>query len=720
MMPRISFPTFTDALNKLALSFSERSYAADLLVFLSYLLTAKLGQYILFNLNTSPALIWAPTGIALAAVILKGNRMWLPIACAHLLAALTIPVPLPVLGKLLSVVAYTAQALIGAAALRQFGSGGTVHRTRDVAVLSIGAILIAAIAPLINTLGQLLIQYISDPWPSLSRAWAGNVLSILVVTPLITGWYHSARWPIPRDRAVEGLSAFTLLLVATYLIFWTSLTASIAFPLIFLLCISLFWIATRFGSRVVVTSIATLTGLGISGTIIAHPGALPINQQLIADELFIILLTPIFYTFFTLMEERRLTEVKLAEKIDELERATLQLSENDKAKNEFIAILAHELRNPLSTIVMGIDMLKLENLKPNVVEMLDQGEKQVHAMKRMLDDLLDVARITEKKFTLIKEGIDLGPVLTRSAAVCDHLMRLRNQTLTISIPDTPIPILADPLRVEQIMVNLLTNASKYTPLSGKISLECMVGDRSVRVEIADNGQGIALEDFEKIFSPFQQLNEERHRASGVGIGLFLSRQMVEMHGGSIHVQSQGKGLGSRFSVVFPLSKESPVTSNTDTKVVADATASDITRRILIVDDNVAAATGLSTLLQYKGHTTHTAHSGADALTGYVSFQPDVVVLDIGLPDMSGHQVARTLRKSAPVGSQTILIALTGYGQESDRIAALDAGFDYHLTKPVSVADIHEIVVRPPKKNVTETNMKANTDVGMPLRTQNTM
>lgn len=670
----------------------RRDWRWDLFVFASYFLTAKLAQYILFSLHTSPALIWAPTGIALAAVLIKGSRMWLPISIGYAAAILTLPGYLPAIPMIIAIIGFTAQPVVGAWGLRRFRSSGSIYQTGAVIRFVIGAIVIASIGPLVNTLGQVMFQALSmSAWLTFSRAWAGGLLGILVCTPFITSWYSaSTRTQSPRERA-EAACAFGLLIPSIYLLFWTSLPATFLFLLIFFLCFVLIWIALRLDMRAITTALLLLAAIGISGSIIGHPTATPLNQQLFADELFMILLSPIFLIFFSLMEERRHAEKTLAEKVRELEGLAERLSDEGRAKNEFIAILAHELRNPLAAILSTIELVQLENQTKDASRMLERSERETLAMRRLLDDLLDVARITERKFTIFKETADIGTVIRRSIEATAEIIHARGHTLDVDLPKEPHLVSIDPVRIEQVITNLLANATKYTPPGGTIALRCAIADGTLRLSVRDNGRGIPQGQLQDIFLPFRQLNPDGHKGAGVGIGLFLTRHVVELHGGTISAESAGAGAGSTFRIDLPISPPARDDASPEAAPARSAPITEEPLRVLVVDDNESAAVGLAKLLKYKGHDALPVHSGQQAIETVPAFDPDVTLLDIGLPGMDGYETARRIRAIAK--PELILIALTGYGQADDREKARAAGFDFHLTKPVGIAEIEHVIAQ---------------------------
>ncbi len=666
---------------------TDSDWKIGVFVFLSYFATAKLAQYILYALDTSPALIWAPAGIALAAVVLKGNKMGIPIALAHALSIITLTgIDVPITNVVLSTLGHTLQPLIGARILYAMGNNGTIHKIRDVLVLIGFSFIIAAIAPFISTLGQVLFETLRvSPWVTFSRTWVGGILGIIVVTPFVTGWCHSPSWPMQRKQLAEAVAAFGLLLVAIYSLFWVSIPA-LVFAFIFLLCVTHFWIAFRFGSRVNTSALLLLTVLAILGSIIANPSATPLSRQLFADELFIILLAPIFLLFFAMAEERRQTTIRINAKVSELEEITHQLAINDSAKNEFIAILAHELRNPLSTIVSTLEVIKLEKLSGDSTAMVARAEQQAFGMRRLLDDLLDVARITEKKFDIVPEQTNLRTVIDVAVQSTNEARATKGQMIRVWMPENTVQLTVDPVRMEQVLVNLLNNAVKYSPEGSTVEILCSVDKDQLRIAIKDDGDGIPTERLEAIFSPFQQLGSATQRASGVGMGLFLTRQIVEMHGGTITAHSAGQGTGSTFTILLPINNFVNTPEVEPAEQIETPTVNEVTtKHILVVDDNDVAATGMCRLLVHHGYDVDVANTGTDALTMVGERAPDAILLDIGLPDISGHEVAKRIRATGD--TKTILIALTGYGQESDKEEAFAAGFNHHLTKPVSITEV---------------------------------
>jgi signal transduction histidine kinase len=365
-------------------------------------------------------------------------------------------------------------------------------------------------------------------------------------------------------------------------------------------------------------------------------------------------------------------------------QAEESLREADRRKDEFLAMLSHELRNPLAPILNAVGVLKRPGLSDERLEWAREViERQVENLTRMVDDLLDVSRITQGKVALKRENLDLAAVVARALETSRPLIEARKHKLTVKLPPRPVRLNGDLIRLAQVISNLLSNAAKYTGEGGDIQLTGETVNDEVIVRVKDNGIGIPAEDLQRIFDLFIQAERALDRAlGGLGIGLTLARGVVEMHGGRIEAFSDGPGRGSQFVARLPALTDAPGGACESSFVVKDAgIGASKTCRVLVVDDNVDSAESLSVVLSLEGHKTKTAHDGPTALELARAFRPQVTLLDIGLPGMSGYEVARELRKQ-PGGRKAKLIALTGYGQEEDQRKSREAGFDHHLTKPV--------------------------------------
>jgi PAS domain S-box-containing protein len=356
------------------------------------------------------------------------------------------------------------------------------------------------------------------------------------------------------------------------------------------------------------------------------------------------------------------------------------LRESDRRKDEFLAVLAHELRNPLAPIRNGVAALRLALPDDRTLRSTgDIIERQVRQMARLLDDLLDVSRITHNKLDLRKEQLTLRTVLDAAQETCRPVVEAASQAISMTMPAAPIHLHGDPVRLAQVFSNLISNASKYSHPGATIRISAEVRGSEVTVSVADDGIGIQPEALPAIFEMFSQATQARTRAQGgIGIGLSLVRGLVELHGGRVSARSEGIGRGSTFEVRLPLGAGVAARPVADTDGGAERP---VHRRVLIADDNRDGAESLAMVMTVFGCEVRTAYDGASAVRTAESFEPEVVFLDLGMPGMDGFEAARRIR-SLPGGSTTVLIALTGWGQERDRQRTSEAGFDAHLVKPI--------------------------------------
>ena len=362
-----------------------------------------------------------------------------------------------------------------------------------------------------------------------------------------------------------------------------------------------------------------------------------------------------------------------------LREAQEALRASDRSKDEFLATLAHELRNPLNPIRSAVQVLRIHG--PDIPELRwcrDVIDRQVDHLTRLIDDLLDVSRITRGKLELRKQRVGLAEVLERAVESSRPLLDSHRQELTVALPAEPVFLNGDLVRLAQTFMNLLDNAIKYTPAGGRIGITAERRDGEVAVSVKDTGIGIPPEKLAQLFDMFYQVDRSLERShGGLGIGLTLVRRLVEMHGGTVEARSEGADRGSEFVVRLPVLAEEPAPPPAAIQETGRAAA----RRILVVDDNRDSADSLSLLLQVTGHDVRTAYDGQEALVEAGRFLPDVVLLDIGMPKLNGYEAARRIRDE-PWGKKMLLIAQTGWGQEEDRRRSREAGFDAHLTKPV--------------------------------------
>ena len=377
----------------------------------------------------------------------------------------------------------------------------------------------------------------------------------------------------------------------------------------------------------------------------------------------------------TANEELHVANEELQARLEEL-RAVRQV---DEERTRFLAMLAHELRNPLAAITNALYVLTRHHAAGNdrvAEQALRIATRQAKSQGRLLDDLLDVSRIVLGKVTLRLEPTDVVKIVRQALEAAEFALRSRAHLLETALPDEPVGVMGDPVRLEQVVANLLGNAVKYTPPGGCISVALSATTDTVTLTVTDTGTGLEPRLLDRVFDLFTQGDAARTRAAGgLGIGLTVARHLVELHGGTIEARSRGLGQGTTFEVRLPLAVTSPITATTPT---APRTA--IARRILIVDDNRDARELLRTILEMDGHHVQDAGDAIVAVRVAVETLPDVVLIDIGLPEIDGYEVARRIRKR--LGHAMRLIALTGYGDAEARRLSVEAGFDEHLVKPV--------------------------------------
>ena len=370
------------------------------------------------------------------------------------------------------------------------------------------------------------------------------------------------------------------------------------------------------------------------------------------------------------LDAQRLTDLQL-------QAMNTQLTVADRRKDEFLATLSHELRNPLAPMRSALDVFKLKYGGSGDERLMQAFDRQLRHLTRLVDDLMDVSRITQNRMQLRRTPVELGPLVRSAAQDMAAIMAAARHTLRLAVPEAPLVVDGDATRLAQVVINLLANAAKYTPDGGLIDVELGCADGHAELRVRDNGIGIPADALGAVFNMFAQLEPALDRArGGLGIGLALARGIVDLHGGAILVDSPGAGLGSEFTLRLPLVAGCAAPEQT----AAPATLS-APLRVLVVDDSLDTAETMALALELFGCETRMAHTAAAALELAAEFAPDVALLDIGLPDYNGYELARRLR-ALPTGLDTTLIAATGWGQDKDRTLALDAGFDHHLTKPI--------------------------------------
>jgi signal transduction histidine kinase/CheY-like chemotaxis protein len=382
--------------------------------------------------------------------------------------------------------------------------------------------------------------------------------------------------------------------------------------------------------------------------------------------------------------------------ISRIKQVEEELREADQRKNEFLATLAHELRNPLAPIRNGLEILRLTQSGDVAERARSMMDRQLQQMVHLIDDLLEVSRITRGKIQLNREPIDLETALQSAIEVSKPLINAAGHKLNVDVPPGQLIVDGDLTRLAQVFGNLLNNAAKYTNRNGRIWLSAAVAAGQVRVTVRDDGIGITPAMLPRIFEMFTQVDHSaRHTQGGLGIGLCIAKRLVEMHGGVLTASSDGPGTGSEFTVRLPLH----AASVTDLHAANPDDSPSVPHhvlRVLVADDNVDAAASLSMILKMNGHDVRTAYDGQEASRIIESFDPDVALLDIGMPHVDGYELCRRLR-AQPYGRDMFIVALTGWGQAEDKQRSEEAGFDQHLVKPADIRTLEHLLAEAEKR-----------------------
>jgi signal transduction histidine kinase len=390
-------------------------------------------------------------------------------------------------------------------------------------------------------------------------------------------------------------------------------------------------------------------------------------------------------------------------------RAEAALKEADRHKDEFLAMLAHELRNPLAPILSALQLMRMRPVEAQLQWSEEVIERQVRYLTRLVDDLLDVSRITRGKITLAREPLELAALISRAVETVQPVIDERSHQLSIDVADGHLKVHGDPVRLVQAISNVLSNAAKYTEPGGTIRLLAARAGADLEIRVRDNGIGIPADRMPQIFNLFTQVNHgSEHAQSGLGIGLALVRRLIEMHGGTVSAHSDGSGCGSEFVVRLPMISggahaEAGAPAEVEVQPQSGACAQpqrQAQRRILIADDNADALESLARVLQLSGHEVFSACNGSAALESAERHLPDVALLDVGMPLLNGYEVARRIR-AEPWGKGVLLVAVTGWGQETDRRRSREAGFDSHLVKPLDLDELTRLLLRLPSAGQRE-------------------
>jgi signal transduction histidine kinase/ActR/RegA family two-component response regulator len=454
----------------------------------------------------------------------------------------------------------------------------------------------------------------------------------------------------------------------------------------------LLWTAARFGVRGTCAALLGVTSVSVWGAIAGRGPFAPEApmENLLELQVFLLAVSIPVLLLAALIEQQRRTAAALTES-EKRKSAEEALRESNRRKDEFLAMLGHELRNPLAPISIALQILREAPAGSRDAEWARESiGRQLSHMTRLLDDLLDISRVTLGKIQLQVAPVNVGQVIANAVEATRPLIDSGAHQLTVRLPEASPVIRGDAVRLTQVVANLINNAAKYTARGGRIDVAVDQEGPDVRVSVRDNGIGIAADSLERIFDLFSQLPGGHERAQGgLGVGLTLARRLVEMHGGNVEARSEGPNRGTEIVVRLPASASDGV-ATLPRPVDASADEHHDSLRILAVDDNVHMAQGLASILRMWGHTVRTAHDGAAALEVATQFAPEVVLLDLSLPRVDGLEVARRLRQT-PESTPALLVSMSGFGQDDTRRHSDEAGFHHHLTKPFEMSALRAML-----------------------------
>lgn len=642
-------------------------------VFVAYVAASLFSSYMYHIAGTQPAVILAPQGIAIAAALLFGYAT-IPITALGAFCA-AVYSGNPVIIASLSFVANFLEASITLYLVdtwkisRNLSSGWDFYRYIAIVFFT------SAIVPIISSYGRELynrsVEAAANPLV-LSNVWVAGLVSTLILTPFLVRVQRPHR-RFTKAEWIENIVAIVLLNIPTTILTYTPITTLYGINLLIPFILFLMWTALRGGTFFVTFAMLTVSISAISGRILGNPSnpqMLDLPSQIVNAEISLIVFSLFFY-FIAAVEEGRRSAY------ENLQTLYREMAAADKAKTTFISLLAHELRNPLAPILSSIEYLKLQEPKTEVIGVVDTMSLNVSMMRRLLDDLLDIARLDQGRLDLRKSSVRVKELVSQSVASVQDFADKRDVAIRVSSDADSVVLHADPVRLKQVLINVLNNACKFTEPGGTVELSVKKNSESLQLQIKDSGIGITSDLLPILFEPFK-VGPASRQGTGLGIGLFLTKHLVELHNGTLEVESPGENQGSTFTVHLPLSV-APLARESDVSVVHPEST-----RILVVDDNETAAYGLKRLLEHHGHNVQTAFTGSEALGIVPHFKPEFILLDIGLPDMSGYDVSKTLRSG---GFDHRIVALTGFGQESDVRHSQQSGFDRHLVKPASINDV---------------------------------
>jgi len=640
-----------------------------------YFVAGKVGLDFFGILNPSASAVWPPTGVAIASLLLFGYRA----AGAIFVGAFLVNYSTAggVLASLGIAAGNTLEGVAAAYLVIRFARGAAAfERARDLAkYAALAAVLSTSISATIGV-GVLTLAGLAAPsafggvWLTW---WLGDATGAILVAPFLVLWFRDRRFS--AARTVERLLLFAAVIGVPAVLFFEPRIER--YPLASLCVPLLVWAAFRFRGREVATAAVCMSAIttwatahGFGQFTMAGP-----NESLMVLQVFTVVITLTALMMSALVQERRAA----------LERERAALAEAEAAlrsSDAFLAMLSHELRNPLSAIAAAGAALEQPGVASDWNVRAGQIiRRQTALLKRLIDDLLDVAKITGGKLGLVRRPLDLADAVKSAVeSFADSGVRLPSIELQLD----RVSVDADPERLQQVIANLLGNAIKFTPPSGRVRVRTFVEGRDAVLSVEDSGAGIAPDLLPRVFDLFQQGPQGRDRArGGLGVGLALVRQIVEMHGGYVEAHSEGEGRGSIFTVRLP-STSKPGVAAPQTAPARGAAA----RRILLIEDNADAREALRMVLENLGHDLSEAADGERGVERAIELRPQLAFVDIGLPGIDGFEAARRIRAADP---SILLVALTGYGRDEDVAASHAAGFDAHVVKPVNMQQLSALI-----------------------------
>jgi len=649
-----------------------------------YFASAKLGLTFAM-VAEQVSLVWPPSGIALGVLMLCGVRLWpgvlLGAFLAHWTAAESPLVALAIAAG------DTLGAVLGVYLLQKAGLRGRIlNLSHALSLIGFGAVVSATIGATVGSASLVIggLQPLSALSVLWRDDWLGNSVGILTVAPVVLNWAPGAQRPPESRSSMEAAALGVGMVVASWGAFLQPESSSTqSYPLHYLVFPFVAWGALRFGSRgssLVVLGTSAIAALSIALGL-GRFGSGSREGALLWLELYVAVVAVTGLLLGAVVDERDAAHHAVALAAEKERLRAHQLAEQDKRKDEFLARLAHELRNPLAPIAGATRLLRHEKGDPLAVDRLRQVlERQIVHLLRLVEDLLDVARITAGKVKLQIRRVELQQVLRSAVEMSAAQLETHKVELVWDVPATTIWIDADAVRLAQIVQNLLSNAARHGGSGGHVWLSARVeGDRVV-LAVRDDGAGMSAEVLARAFEPFAQ-GPGSGKNLGLGIGLTLVRELSQLHDGKVEAESEGPGKGSVFRVILPLQASASTSSTAPVRGELAAQEHSAKRQVLVVDDNADAAEMLAGLVAQRGHRVSVVHDGEGALERARSVAPDVMLLDIEMPRMSGYEVARAVRKD-PELRRVRLIAISGHLGARDGRLDREAGFDVHLVKPV--------------------------------------